>query len=90
MPFAVVGSDKAHQVDGKEVLGRLTNWGLIEGREIYGCILLLHWPGTDCLILGELGYFGPSQSQIIFKLSVHIDTLISSINQECQLRPVFS
>ncbi len=30
MPFAVVGSDKSHQVDGKEVLGRLTNWGLIE------------------------------------------------------------
>ncbi|XP_072028010.1 neuronal-specific septin-3-like [Amphiura filiformis] len=30
MPFAVVGSDKSHTVDGNEVLGRLTNWGLIE------------------------------------------------------------
>ena len=35
MPFAVVGSDKSHQVDGKEVLGRLTNWGLIEGKDTY-------------------------------------------------------
>ncbi|XP_071505235.1 neuronal-specific septin-3-like isoform X2 [Diadema setosum] len=30
MPFAVVGSDKLHEVDGREALGRLTNWGLIE------------------------------------------------------------
>ncbi|XP_033117234.1 neuronal-specific septin-3-like [Anneissia japonica] len=30
MPFAVVGSDKAHKVEGKDVLGRKTNWGLIE------------------------------------------------------------
>ncbi|XP_054762489.2 neuronal-specific septin-3-like [Lytechinus pictus] len=30
MPFAVVGSDKLHEVDGRELLGRLTNWGLIE------------------------------------------------------------
>ena len=34
MPFAVVGSDKSHTVDGREVLGRLTNWGLIEGKDI--------------------------------------------------------
>ena len=33
MPFAVVGSDKSHTVDGREVLGRLTNWGLIEGKD---------------------------------------------------------
>ncbi|XP_071813615.1 neuronal-specific septin-3-like isoform X3 [Apostichopus japonicus] len=30
IPFAVVGSDKTHEIDGKKVLGRLTNWGLIE------------------------------------------------------------
>nr|XP_006825591.1 PREDICTED: septin-9-like isoform X2 [Saccoglossus kowalevskii] len=30
MPFAVVGSDKVYQVSGKPILGRRTNWGLIE------------------------------------------------------------
>ncbi|XP_077979380.1 neuronal-specific septin-3-like [Glandiceps talaboti] len=30
MPFAVVGSDKIYQVNGKPTLGRRTNWGLIE------------------------------------------------------------
>ncbi|XP_070580873.1 septin-9-like isoform X2 [Ptychodera flava] len=30
MPFAVVGSDKIYQVNGKPTLGRKTNWGLIE------------------------------------------------------------
>lgn len=33
MPFAVVGSDKLHELDGREILGRLTNWGLIEGKQ---------------------------------------------------------
>lgn len=31
MPFAVVGSDKEYQVNGKRVLGRKTAWGIIEG-----------------------------------------------------------
>jgi hypothetical protein len=31
MPFAVVGSDKEYQVNGKRVLGRKTPWGIIEG-----------------------------------------------------------
>lgn len=35
MPFAVVGSDKEYQVDGKRVLGRKTPWGIIEGNSIY-------------------------------------------------------
>ncbi|KAG9338803.1 hypothetical protein JZ751_025240 [Albula glossodonta] len=30
MPFAVVGSDKEHQVNGKRVLGRKTAWGVVE------------------------------------------------------------
>ncbi|MEQ2233551.1 Neuronal-specific septin-3 [Ilyodon furcidens] len=30
MPFAVVGSDKEYQVNGKRVLGRKTPWGIIE------------------------------------------------------------
>uniref|UniRef100_A0AAY5KAA7 Neuronal-specific septin-3 n=3 Tax=Esox lucius TaxID=8010 RepID=A0AAY5KAA7_ESOLU len=30
MPFAVVGSDKEYQVNGKRVLGRKTAWGVIE------------------------------------------------------------
>lgn len=32
MPFAVVGSDKEYQVNGKRVLGRKTPWGIIEGK----------------------------------------------------------
>jgi len=31
MPFAVVGSDKEYQVNGKRVLGRKTPWGVVEG-----------------------------------------------------------
>lgn len=34
MPFAVVGSDKEYQVNGKRVLGRKTPWGIIEGKKI--------------------------------------------------------
>ncbi|XP_042294479.1 septin-12 isoform X1 [Sceloporus undulatus] len=30
IPFAVVGADKEHQVNGKKVLGRKTKWGVIE------------------------------------------------------------
>lgn len=35
MPFAVVGSDKEYQVNGKRVLGRKTPWGIIEGNSVY-------------------------------------------------------
>ncbi len=31
IPFAVVGTDKEHQVNGNKVLGRKTKWGIIEG-----------------------------------------------------------
>lgn len=34
MPFAVVGSDKEYQVNGKRVLGRKTPWGIIEGNSV--------------------------------------------------------
>lgn len=34
MPFAVVGSDKEYQVNGKRVLGRKTPWGIIEGNAV--------------------------------------------------------
>ncbi|KAM9843142.1 uncharacterized protein ACBR49_012368 [Aulostomus maculatus] len=30
IPFAVVGTDKEHQVNGNKVLGRKTKWGIIE------------------------------------------------------------
>ncbi|KAM4657194.1 uncharacterized protein AAGF69_009854 [Amazona ochrocephala] len=30
IPFAVVGADQEHQVNGKRVLGRKTKWGIIE------------------------------------------------------------
>lgn len=32
IPFAVVGADQEHQVNGKRVLGRKTKWGIIEGK----------------------------------------------------------
>ena len=35
MPFAVVGSDKEYQVNGKRVLGRKTPWGIIEGNSTH-------------------------------------------------------
>lgn len=35
MPFAVVGSDKEYQVNGKRVLGRKTPWGIIEGKKVH-------------------------------------------------------
>ena len=30
IPFAVLGSDRSHTVNGKQVLGRQTKWGLVE------------------------------------------------------------
>ena len=33
IPFAVVGADQEHQVNGKRVLGRKTKWGIIEGEQ---------------------------------------------------------
>ncbi|XP_033018321.1 neuronal-specific septin-3 isoform X3 [Lacerta agilis] len=37
MPFAVVGSDKEYQVNGKRVLGRKTPWGVIEVENLSHC-----------------------------------------------------
>ncbi|XP_067325268.1 neuronal-specific septin-3 isoform X2 [Anolis sagrei] len=37
MPFAVVGSDKEYQVNGKRVLGRKTPWGVIEVENLNHC-----------------------------------------------------
>ncbi|XP_058047859.1 neuronal-specific septin-3 isoform X1 [Ahaetulla prasina] len=37
MPFAVVGSDKEYQVNGKRVLGRKTPWGVIEVENLTHC-----------------------------------------------------
>lgn len=37
IPFAVVGTDKEHQVNGNKVLGRKTKWGIIEGEERKNC-----------------------------------------------------
>ncbi|XP_029446291.1 neuronal-specific septin-3 isoform X2 [Rhinatrema bivittatum] len=37
MPFAVVGSDKEFQVNGKRVLGRKTPWGIIEVENLAHC-----------------------------------------------------
>nr|XP_061832956.1 neuronal-specific septin-3-like [Nerophis lumbriciformis] len=37
MPFAVVGSDKEYQVNGKRVLGRKTAWGVVEVENMKHC-----------------------------------------------------
>ncbi|CAM2098018.1 unnamed protein product [Caretta caretta] len=37
MPFAVVGSDKEYQVNGKRILGRKTPWGVIEVENLNHC-----------------------------------------------------
>lgn len=37
MPFAVVGSDKEYQVNGKRVLGRKTAWGIVEVENANHC-----------------------------------------------------
>ncbi|XP_076839473.1 neuronal-specific septin-3 [Brachyhypopomus gauderio] len=37
IPFAVVGTDKEHQVNGNKVLGRKTKWGIIEVENIAHC-----------------------------------------------------
>ncbi|XP_018114250.2 neuronal-specific septin-3 isoform X1 [Xenopus laevis] len=37
MPFAVVGSDKEYQVNGKRVLGRKTPWGIVEVENLAHC-----------------------------------------------------
>ncbi|XP_037544717.1 neuronal-specific septin-3 [Nematolebias whitei] len=37
IPFAVVGTDKVHQVNGNKVLGRKTKWGIIEVENVTHC-----------------------------------------------------
>ncbi|XP_076608256.1 neuronal-specific septin-3 isoform X2 [Chaetodon auriga] len=37
IPFAVVGTDKEHQVNGNKVLGRKTKWGIIEVENVGHC-----------------------------------------------------
>ncbi|XP_033969511.1 uncharacterized protein sept12 isoform X1 [Trematomus bernacchii] len=37
IPFAVVGTDKEHQVNGHKVLGRKTKWGIIEVENVEHC-----------------------------------------------------
>ncbi|KAJ7992024.1 hypothetical protein DPEC_G00274290 [Dallia pectoralis] len=37
IPFAVVGTDKEHQVNGNKVLGRKTKWGIIEVENTAHC-----------------------------------------------------
>ncbi|XP_051995208.1 septin-9 isoform X1 [Xyrauchen texanus] len=37
IPFAVVGTDKEHQVNGNKVLGRKTKWGIIEVENVAHC-----------------------------------------------------
>ncbi|XP_048860514.1 neuronal-specific septin-3-like [Brienomyrus brachyistius] len=37
IPFAVVGTDKEHQVNGNKVLGRKTKWGIIEVENAAHC-----------------------------------------------------
>ncbi|XP_053550520.1 septin-12 isoform X2 [Bombina bombina] len=37
IPFAVVGTDEEHQVNGKKVLGRKTKWGIVEVENTAHC-----------------------------------------------------
>uniref|UniRef100_A0A8C4R7Y0 Septin 9b n=1 Tax=Eptatretus burgeri TaxID=7764 RepID=A0A8C4R7Y0_EPTBU len=37
LPFAVVGSDKDYQVNGRKTLGRKTNWGIVEVENVSHC-----------------------------------------------------
>uniref|UniRef100_A0A8C4QDS5 Septin-7 n=1 Tax=Eptatretus burgeri TaxID=7764 RepID=A0A8C4QDS5_EPTBU len=37
IPFAVVGSDQEHQVNGKKLLGRKTKWGIVEVENMSHC-----------------------------------------------------
>ncbi|KAK2885197.1 uncharacterized protein [Channa argus] len=37
IPFAVVGTDKEHHVNGNKVLGRKTKWGIIEVENVAHC-----------------------------------------------------
>lgn len=37
IPFAVVGTDEEHQVNGKRILGRKTKWGIIEVENTSHC-----------------------------------------------------
>lgn len=37
IPFAVVGTDREHHIDGNKVLGRKTKWGIIEVENVAHC-----------------------------------------------------
>lgn len=78
MPFAVVGSDKEYQVNGKRVLGRKTPWGIIEGKKppcFWELKVSLQAPvidkGPDNMFQGYLlipfamNFFKPSKRRIL-------------------------
>ncbi|XP_015239532.1 PREDICTED: neuronal-specific septin-3-like [Cyprinodon variegatus] len=52
IPFAVVGTDKEHQVNGNKVLGRKTKWGIIEGGILASS---LPFPFSSCCMKPVLG-----------------------------------
>lgn len=72
MPFAVVGSDKEYQVNGKRVLGRKTAWGIVEGE----CCC--------CEVVSNQFYVSVSHKQVCvsFVLQLKIQTTVSLLNWE--------
>lgn len=51
IPFAVVGTDKEHQVNGNKVLGRKTKWGIIEGESLKTSSAMNCWsPVIFCVL----------------------------------------
>ncbi|CAG13925.1 unnamed protein product, partial [Tetraodon nigroviridis] len=48
IPFAVVGTDREHQVNGNKVVGRKTKRGIIEGKPV---ILAMHMLEREAVCL---------------------------------------
>lgn len=69
MPFAVVGSDKEYQVNGKRVLGRKTAWGIIEGGRYFLMINIYSLFATEMILMALTYNF--------FLLQLKIQTIVS-------------
>ncbi|XP_053326930.1 septin-12 [Spea bombifrons] len=81
IPFAVVGTDEEHQVNGKKILGRKTKWGIIEVENTTHCEFA---DLRDLLIRSNL------QDLKDITHNIHYETYrVSRLNEKIQGSPTY-
>uniref|UniRef100_A0A8C5QTP6 Septin-type G domain-containing protein n=1 Tax=Leptobrachium leishanense TaxID=445787 RepID=A0A8C5QTP6_9ANUR len=82
IPFAVVGTDEEHQINGKKILGRKTKWGIIEVENATHCEFA---DLRDLLIRSNL------QDLKDITHNIHYETYrVSRLNEKIQCSPSYT